>query len=165
MDLSIVKLLQYDGRMSFMQIAERLGVSESTVRRRIRLLSESGKLQVVGIVEPQELGWNEAAMIGIRVSPKLLQSATEEIAQLSEVSYLFQAAGEFDLFAEVYCRDKDHFLSFLYNQLQQISGVEHTQSFVILKINKMSYRWGESVPPDPQSPLKTRVDTGEEVAI
>jgi Lrp/AsnC family transcriptional regulator for asnA, asnC and gidA len=71
-----------------------------------------------------------------------------EIAKLPEVSYLFQAAGEYDLIAEVFCRDRDHFVTFLNDELHQIEGVERTQSFMMLKMHKLSYRWGEAHPPE-----------------
>lgn len=143
----IISFLQYDGRMPFTTIASELGITEATVRRRVKQLTEEGKLQIVAVVEPQDLGWNEAAMIGISVKANLLAEVAENIAQLPEVTYLFQAAGEFDLFAEVYCRDRHHFVSFLNNKLQQIPGIERTQSFMILKMHKLSYRWGEAEPP------------------
>jgi len=146
LDRTIISFLQYDGRMPFTQIATQLGVTEGTVRRRVNQLIDSRKLQIVGVVEPQELGWNEAAMIGISVTANMLNDVADAIAQLPEVAYLFQAAGEFDLFAEVFCRDREHFVSFLNNKLQQIPGVERTQSFLILKMHKLSYRWGEVEP-------------------
>jgi Lrp/AsnC family transcriptional regulator for asnA, asnC and gidA len=146
LDRAIISFLQYDGRLPFTKIAAELGITEGTVRRRVKQLTEEHKLQIVGVVEPQELGWNEAAMIGISVTSNLLNEVADEIAQLPEVSYLFQAAGDFDFFAEVYCRDREHFVSFLNNKLQQIPGVERTQSFMILKIHKLSYRWGETEP-------------------
>jgi Lrp/AsnC family transcriptional regulator for asnA, asnC and gidA len=146
-DRKIISYLQYDGRMPFTTIATELGITESTVRRRVNQLIDDGKLQIVAIVEPQDLGWNEIAMIGISVKANLLAKVAEKIAQLPEVTYLFQAAGEFDLFAEVYCRDREHFVSFLNNKLQQIPGIERTQSFLILKMHKLSYRWGEAEPP------------------
>ena len=86
-------------------------------------------------------------MIGISVKTNLISSIADEIAKLPEVAYLFQAAGEFDLVAEVFCKDREHFVSFLNNKLQQIPGVERTQSFMILKMHKLSYRWGEAEPP------------------
>jgi Lrp/AsnC family transcriptional regulator, regulator for asnA, asnC and gidA len=145
-DRAIISFLQYDGRMPFTKIATELGITEGTVRRRVKHLTDSGTLQIVGIVEPHDLGWTEAAMIGISVKSNLITPVAEEIAQMPEVSYLFQAAGEFDLFAEVYCRDREHFVSFLNNKLQQIPGVERTQSFLILKMHKLSYHWGEAKP-------------------
>jgi Lrp/AsnC family transcriptional regulator, regulator for asnA, asnC and gidA len=145
-DRKIISFLQYDGRMPFTTLASELGITEATVRRRVNQLIEDKKLQIVAIVEPQDLGLNEAAMIGISVKANMLAEVAERIAQLPEVTYLFQAAGEFDLFAEVYCKDRAHFVSFLNNKLQQIPGVERTQSFLILKMHKLSYRWGEGEP-------------------
>jgi len=147
LDREIVSLLQYDGRMPFTQIATELGTTEGTVRRRVRQLIDNGIMQIVAIVEPHDMGWQEAAMIGISVKASLISSIADEIAKLPEVAYLFQAAGEFDLIAEVFCKDREHFVSFLNNKLQQIPGVEHTQSFMILKMHKLSYRWGEAEPP------------------
>jgi len=142
-DRAIISYLQYDGRTPFTKIADELNIAEGSVRQRVKRLIDSGKLQIVGIVEPSEMGWNEAGMIGITVQADRITEVAEEIAQLPEVVYLFQAAGEFDLFAEVYCKDRDHFVSFLNNKLQKVPGVDRTQSFLILKMHKLSYRWGE----------------------
>jgi Lrp/AsnC family transcriptional regulator for asnA, asnC and gidA len=115
-------------------------------------------MQIVAIVEPQELGWNEAGMIGITVKANQIEEVAEAVSMLPEVSYLFQAAGDIDLFAEVFCRDRDHFVSFLNNKLQKIPGVERTQSFLILKMHKLSYRWGDARPPESMRIIKGETD-------
>ncbi len=148
LDRQIISLLQYDGRMPFTAIAAELGTTEGTVRRRVKQLSDDGTMQIVAIVEPQNMGWEEAAMIGITVKTNLISTIADEIAKLPEVAYLFQAAGDYDLIAEVFCRDRDHFVSFLNDKLQQIAGIDRTQSFMILKMHKLSYRWGEAGPPE-----------------
>jgi Lrp/AsnC family transcriptional regulator for asnA, asnC and gidA len=158
-DREIISLLQYDGRLPFTQVASSLGITEGAVRRRVKRLIDQGTLQIVGIVEPEDLGWNEAAMIGITVQSNRIAEVANEIAKLPEVSYLFQAAGEFDFFAEVFCKDREHFVSFLNNRLQKIPGVERTQSFVILKMHKLSYRWGEAEPPDTHRPVPIDPDS------
>ena len=145
-DRKIISYLQYDGRMPYTTIAAELDITESTVRRRVKRLADSGKLQIVAIVKPKDLGLDEAAMIGISVKTNRIAEEADEIAQLPEVTYLFQAAGEFDLFAEVYCRDREHFVSFLNEKLQQIPDIERTQTIFILKMHKLSYRWGQSNP-------------------
>lgn len=152
-DREIISFLQYDGRTPYTKIAEELSITEGSVRRRVKRLINSGLLQIVGIVEPKEMGWNEAGFIGINVQANLISEIAEAIAQFPEVSYLFQAAGEFDFFAEVYCKDKDHFVSFLNDKLQKIPGVNRTQSFLILKLHKLSYRWGDSKMPPKTTPF------------
>ena len=146
-DRAIIAQLQYDGRMSFTDIAAELGISEGTARRRVKQLMDDGVLQIVAIVEPQLLGWNAAGMIGVTVQAGQVDAVAQKIAQFPEVSYLFMASGEFDLFVEVFCRDREHLVSFLNQKLQQIPGIQRTQTFMILKMYKLSYRWGEAEPP------------------
>lgn len=147
LDREIIRLLQYDGRMPFTQIAEKVGVSEGTVRRRVTQLTESGIMQIVGIVEPQFLGWGAAAMVGVSVEVGKIDSVADQIASFPEVSYLFMASGEFDLFVEIYCKNREAFVSFLNNTLHQIPGIRHTRTFMIMKMYKLSYRWGEATVP------------------
>jgi Lrp/AsnC family transcriptional regulator for asnA, asnC and gidA len=145
-DRAIIAQLQYDGRVAFTDIAAALGISEGAVRRRVKRLRESGLLQIVGIAEPHFLGWNTAAMIGVTVQAGKVEAVACEIATFPEVSYLFMASGAFDLFAEVFCRDMEHFVEFLNQKLQQVPGVQRTETFTILKMYKLSYRWGEAGP-------------------
>lgn len=146
-DRAIIAHLQYDGRMPFTEIAAHLGISEGAVRRRVKLMTADGTLQIVGIVEPQHLDWQAAGMIGVTVHAGQIDDVAQRIARFPEVSYLFMASGGFDLFVEVYCRDRRHFVSFLNEKLQRVPGVERTETFMILKMYKLSYRWGEAEPP------------------
>jgi Lrp/AsnC family transcriptional regulator for asnA, asnC and gidA len=146
-DREIIAHLQYDGRMAYTDIAADLGISEGSVRRRVKMMTDGGVLQIVGIVEPQYLDWQTAAMVGIAVQAGQIEPAAQEIAHFPEVTYLFMASGGFDLFVEVYCRDRDHFASFLSEKLQKVPGIERTETFMILKMYKLSYRWGEAEPP------------------
>jgi Lrp/AsnC family transcriptional regulator for asnA, asnC and gidA len=146
-DRAIVARLQYDGRMPFTEIAAHLELSEGAVRRRVKRMIDDGVLQIVGIVEPQFLDWQAAAMIGVTVQAGQVETTAQQIAQFPEVTYLFMASGGFDLFVEAYCRDRAHFASFLSQKLQKVPGVERTETFMILKMYKLSYRWGEAEPP------------------
>lgn len=146
-DRAIVSLLQYDGRMPFTRIASQLDISEGTVRQRVRRLSDTGVLQIVAIVEPEYLGWNASGMVGVTVQAGRIDEVAHQIGKFPEVSYLFMVAGEFDLFVEVYCKDREHLVDFLNEKLQRIPGVIHTKVFMIMKMYKLSYRWGEADAP------------------
>ena len=146
-DRQIVHLLQYNGRLSFAQIARQVGLSEGSVRYRVKRLRERGILQIVAIVPPQYLGLEAAAMVGVSVEPEQVDAVAAKIAQFPEVSYLFMASGAFDLFVEVFCPDHDGLVHFLNDKLRQVPGVLRTETFMILKMYKLSYRWGEAEPP------------------
>lgn len=146
-DRKIVTCLQYDGRTPFTEIAAGLGLSEGAIRRRVKRMTDAGVLQIVGIVEPQFLDWEAAGMVGVNVQAGQIEAAAQQIAQFSEVTYLFMASGGFDLFVEIYCRDREHFVSFLSDKLQRVPGVERTETFMILRMYKLSYRWGQAEAP------------------
>lgn len=147
LDREIIRRMQYDGRTPFTAIAAQVGVSEGTVRNRVKRLIDGGVMQVVAVAEPQFLGWNAAAMIGVTVQREQIDAVAHRIAQFPEVSYLFMASGAFDLFVEVFARDMEYLVSFLNEKLRRVPGVERTETFMILKMYKLSYRWGEAEPP------------------
>jgi Lrp/AsnC family transcriptional regulator for asnA, asnC and gidA len=160
-DRAIISHLQYDGRMPFTDIAAELDISEGAVRRRVKRLVEGEVLQIVGIAEPQHMGWAAAGMIGVIVQAGQIESVADRIAQFPEVSYLFMASGGFDLFAEVYCQDMNHFVTFLNEKLQKVPGVQRTETFMILKMYKLSYRWGEAEP-GRMNHHRPRIDRGSQ---
>lgn len=138
-DFSILSCLQKDARRSFTDIAQVLSISEGTVRNRVSRLLENRTIQLVGLIDPGQLGYDAPAMIGVTVQSNLLEKAATEIAQFPEVSYLVMSSGEYDLIVEVLCRDRDHLADFLNQKLRQVEGILQTKSFMILRTFKMAY--------------------------
>jgi len=138
-DLEIIAYLQKDGRMAFTDIARALGVSEGTVRNRVARLTEDQIIQVVGMIDPNRLGYEAPAMIGVSVQPPLLEKVATSVATFHEVSYLIMVSGEFDLFVEVLCRDRGHLATFLNEKLLRVPGIIRTQTFITLRTYKMAY--------------------------
>lgn len=139
LDLAILGLLQTDGRRPFTDIALALGVSEGTVRNRVARLREEKILHIVGLVDPNSLGFNAPAMIGVSIVEGDIEKIASDIASFPEVSYLIMVSGEFDLFVEVLCKDREHLANFLNQKLRRIYGVGKTQTFMTLRTFKMAY--------------------------
>lgn len=139
LDLSILASLQSDGRRPFTDIAQKLGVSEGTVRNRVAKLIDQEVLNIVGLVNPNSLGLNAPAMIGISISEGDIEQIANQIASYSEVSYLIMVSGEFDFIVEVLCKDRDHLANFLNYKLRKVPGVERTQTFMTLRTFKVAF--------------------------
>lgn len=138
-DLEIIAQLQSDGRKPFTEIAKVLGVSEGTVRNRVARLTEDQVIQIVGMIDPASLGFDAPAMIGVSVQPPELEKVAKALARFPEVSYLIMVSGEFDLFVEVLCEDRQHLAAFLNDKLLKVPGIMRTQTFIILETFKMAY--------------------------
>ncbi len=138
-DHQIIIALQQDGRAPFAHIAEQLNVSPGMIRVRYNRLVEMGVLRIVAITNPLRMGFQTMVLIGIKVEPNELLEVANKIAALDEVIYLILVSGEYDIIAEIMCRDKDHLLQFLTERLYKISGVRASESFIHLKIVKEVY--------------------------
>ena len=145
LDKLILQTLQEDGRAPFTHIAKLAGVSETTIRTRYRNLVEEGIIRSVGIVDPYALGFQAPAIVGMTVEPGMSDQVAREIGDLPEVSYLVMTLGRFDLIVEVFCRDLPHFTSLLTQQIQSIPGIRSTETLMIARSYKLSYRWSSAL--------------------
>lgn len=138
-DLYIMDALRKDGREAFSQIAEQLKVSPGMIRQRYNRLVEMGFLKVVAITNPIQRGFKTMAMVGIRTDGRRMLEIAGQVAALPEVVYLIVVSGQYDLMAEVFCRDPEELLKFLTEKLYAIDGVREAESFMHLKIIKEVY--------------------------
>jgi Lrp/AsnC family transcriptional regulator for asnA, asnC and gidA len=144
-DLAILSLLQRDGRKPYTEIASALGISEGTVRNRVYRLLEDQVIQIVGQVDPDHLGFDAPAIMGVSVNPLQLESAAQQISAFPEVSYLLMVSGSYDLIVEAMCRNREHLANFLNQKLRQVPGVQSVHSFLILRTLKADYEIRPSI--------------------
>jgi len=138
---AIVEQLQTDGRRSYAEIGKAVGLSEAAVRQRVQKLTDAGVMQVVAVTDPMQLGFYRQAMIGIRVVGNTIAVA-EELSALRAVHYVVLTAGNFDILAEVVCEDDDDLIDLLNSKIRAIEGVQSTETFVYLRLQKQYYNWG-----------------------
>jgi Lrp/AsnC family transcriptional regulator for asnA, asnC and gidA len=98
-------------------------------------------MQVVAVTDPMQLGFYRQAMVGIRVSGDTTE-VIERLARIPAVDYLVMTAGNFDILAEVVCEDDEHLIELLNKEIRGIPGVQSTETFVYLKLEKQFYNWG-----------------------
>lgn len=137
LDFAILMQLQQDGRRSFTDMAEQLGVSVSTIRTRATKLIEDKTIQIVGRVNTQRVGFRAYVHIKISVRPaKLIELVAQELQELQEVSFLAITSGDFDIQVDLMCRDNDHLLKIVNERIPNINGVYQTKTDMYLKILK-----------------------------
>ena len=142
LDKAIIRCLQLDGRRPYAQIGRELKVPEATVRQRAERLISRRVVQVVGVTDPLAMGFQQPALIGIKVDAAKLAPIAAKIAELEEVTYLVVTAGRFDLMCEVVCEDNEHLMRVLTEDLAKIRGIRSTETLVELRFVKESYQWG-----------------------
>jgi len=138
---AIITQLQSDGRRSYAAIANAVGLSEAAVRQRVQRLLDAGVMQVVAVTDPMQVGFARQAMIGVNAEGDL-RDVADKLSALPEVDYVVITAGSFDILVEVVCEDDAHLLSLLNDSIRSVPGVQHTETFVYLRLAKQTYTWG-----------------------
>jgi len=141
LDSRIIELLQQDGRMPYREIARKLGVSEGTIRFRANRMFQSGALTVIAIADPFRLGYRILAFTLLKVAPERQEHVIKTLTAWDEVTYVSSCTGRADIYMQIVCRDHDHLWELLYKRVPEIGGVKETETFMELKMHKVSYTY------------------------
>ncbi len=139
LDRQIIALLQMDGRASNAKIAREVGVSEGTVRRRLRRLILDDVVKVIAVPNLEKMGYSTTAMIGLQTAPGKSDLVADAIARLDEVHYVSITTGSYDIFVWVGLESAESLGNFLRSKIGTIEGVQRTETFVNLSIKKRTY--------------------------
>ena len=144
-DEAIVAVLQDDGRRSYGEIGDTVGLSEAATRQRVNRLRDSGAMRIVAVTDPVALGRGVVATIGLRVSGDTRVVAAA-LAAVQTVEYVVVTAGSFDLIVEVVCTDEAELLAVINDQIRSIDSVRETETFMHLHTEKNVFAWGQRLP-------------------
>lgn len=144
-DLKLIDLLQQDGRTSNSRLAESLGVTEATVRRRIAQLDEAGVMRVVAITDTETRGDEYFFWTWVDVARRPVAEVADEIARIPESVSVALVSGNYDVFASFSAHDKEHMASILLDGLGSIEGVARVETALALDLLLSDVRWARFV--------------------
>jgi DNA-binding Lrp family transcriptional regulator len=141
-DQAIVANLQEDGRRAYVNIARDIGVTEKTVRNRVKHLVDSKVIQIVALTSPAALGYRAGAMLGIVTDANTPASdIAAQIAQVTQVDYVVVTAGRFALLVELLARDMQTLRRIVETQLGKVAGVQSMEVFPYFRIDYQQARF------------------------
>lgn len=138
-DLRLLDLLQTDARMSLVNLAAELGVSDTTVRSRMDRLVRLLNVKFVVDVDPADLGLL-FLYLAARVQGNTMTKAIERLSRLPQIVYVGRTTGGYDLICEVICRDVEDLTGIL-DEVRAIPGIVHMDTFNVLRVEKEDWRF------------------------
>lgn len=134
-DRKIVSLLQENGRLSNIEVAERVNLSHSSCSRRISRLEREGI--IVGyraLTDRQKLGYSVRALCGVvRDSRVGWEEVAQKLSNIEEVSRVLVVSGDADLILEIVARDMRHYSEVILRKVSNTDGVSATRSSFVLE--------------------------------
>ncbi len=132
-DRAIVARLSQNGRLSNRALARQIGVSEGTIRNRLKRLNDLGLIKVTALVNLFEDPKTMGAYVAIRLKTRDLIGVGERFSRLPGVVSVAAVAGQYDLILEVLVDSKVALIDFVTRRLPSVAEVQSAETLVILK--------------------------------
>ncbi|MCW4005998.1 MAG: Lrp/AsnC family transcriptional regulator [Candidatus Bathyarchaeota archaeon] len=133
-DKKILQILEQDGRTSFSEIAKKLRLSESGIRKRVSALQETGAIKKFTInIDPTKMGYNSISIVGVDVEPPLLLEAAKKLCEFKEIHYVATSTGDHMIMTEIWAKDGLELTTILSEKIGTIPGVKKICPAIILE--------------------------------
>ncbi len=140
-DLRILETLQADGRLSNIELAEKVSLSASPCLRRVRALEEDGVISsYAALLNPEKVGLSLTVHLDVALDKrdaKARDRLKAAVQTWSEVTWCHSLSGEMDYTMQVVMPNLKHYTSFLMDRVLTLPGVVNVKSaFVLEKVKE-----------------------------
>ena len=142
LDCRLIRLLQKDGRMSNIAIAQQLGISEYTVRNRMKRLLNNEIIKIVAVANPIDLGFEIAGNLKIKIDLKKADLVLRSLKKIDSLIWVALTTGGTDIDVDFIARSLKEFRDLIFKKISKIDGVQSTETSLMVDLVKDTYDWG-----------------------
>jgi Lrp/AsnC family transcriptional regulator for asnA, asnC and gidA len=140
-DRQILELLHQDARMATTRMADRVGVTDRTIRNRIDRLLESGIARIGLLLHAERIGYPIVALVFIEVETGRADEVAEELVAYDAVDFVAASTGDMDIVAQICSRTNEELYSIVQHEIGRIPGVRRTRTNVLPRVFKRPADW------------------------
>ena len=133
-DKKILRALMNDARTPILEIARQVGISGAAIHQRLRKLEKSELISGSKfVINPKVLGYTTMAFVGIFLDKAMSNpDAVRQLKKIPEVLECHYTTGNWSILVKILCKDNEHLMEVLNKDIQTISGVSRTETFISL---------------------------------
>lgn len=136
-DRNILRELQKDGRITFSELAKRVGLTTSPCLERVKRMEREGIIQGYNaLLNPELLNVGLVVFVQIRLSrtsQDIFTQFKEAAINLAEVQECYLVSGNFDYLIKARVTDMNAYRKFLGETLLSLPGVHESTSYVVME--------------------------------
>ena len=126
----LIQELIKNGRPSYTDLADKLGISVSTISRRISTLIKNDMIEILAIPNPSKLGYLASAFIMLRIELAKAAQIIEHLSSYPEVHTVMRLMNDYDILFGVDAADAEALYDFIKSKIANIEGILSTETFV-----------------------------------
>ncbi len=136
-DAEILRLLEEDSLRSFVEIAEKIGVTDGTIHQRIRKLKNRGVIERFTIkLNYKRIGANSLAYLFMNVDPGFINSVSAEVSKIPDIMEVHEIHAHGDLLIKIRASSQEEIRNIIVDKIRKIEGVVNIDLFLVYKIWK-----------------------------
>lgn len=139
-DRRILNELQSNGRVSMVDLAARVNLSNTPCSERVKRLEKSGLIQKYSaVIDRGLLGFSHVSIVQISMAATAdnhLKDFNQAVQSIVEIESCLMIAGSFDYLLVVRTRDMQHFREVLGEQISRLPGIRQTNSYAVMEVVK-----------------------------
>jgi len=160
LDRRIIEVLARDARVSNRQIASDLGVTEGTIRTRIKDLQDQRLIQFTVVTDLRLAGSPNLVMLGIHAEPARVPALAEELARMPEIGAVVVLLGRYNVLATGLFKSLLEVHQLIRNRILPLRGVRSVETSVSVQNFKYNFGMARITPAArPRSRSKAEVVT------
>jgi len=139
-DSQIIKILNLNGRTPNTEIASKLKLSETAIRKRIKKLLDDEVIQIVAVVNQEKMGYVFRGNICIKTDIKKIDNVKNELNKIDRIWYIALLTGAFDFDIEFSAKSQEE-LRMLIDRINKMEGVIKTDVSIRLQLLRNRNDW------------------------
>lgn len=129
-DQQLIQELGRNGRPSYADIASKLGISISTVSRRVASLLKNDLMEIVAIPNPLKLGYSVSGFVMLRTELLKVNIICDQLSHFPEVHLVMRLMNDYDVLFGVNTTDAEALYDFFKNKIANIDGILSSETFI-----------------------------------
>ena len=136
----ILNELQRDGRLSNVDLARKVGLSDSPCLRRVKQLEQTGIIdRYAALLDTRKAGFDVVAYIQVNLDQRteaMTRAFHEAVMNEPAITECHALSGSYDYFIKVVARDFDEYSDFAMKRLLRFPGVKDITSGFVMETVK-----------------------------
>jgi Lrp/AsnC family transcriptional regulator, regulator for asnA, asnC and gidA len=137
-DRKLIDELRRDGRLAHTELGRRIGVSESTIRKRLHRLVRNGIIEIAARVNLTRLGFDLSVIMQVLCHPGERMSVADALATFPEVRFISIVAQQYDIHASASLSSRIEVVKLL-EKIGKIPGIQRVNTFFELQVIKRAF--------------------------
>ena len=140
LDRQLIDILSRDARVSNRKIAADLGVTEGTVRGRIKRLQQDGLIAFTAITGFEMAQKSRLAFINVQADVDRVREVAAQISELPHINAVLLTMGPFNITAMCLFEELDDLVEVASDKILAVPGVHHVETSIAVKTIKYNAR-------------------------